>query len=119
MCVVPGYLEGKQIRTLLDPGSEMSFVDKDFCKLYNTIHSTSNYFAKTANNEIQQLHKTNKTLRLQIQGYIENVEVAVCSLSHAIVLGVNWNNEHKTKLNLKTNNVILELRRKRFPTIAS
>lgn len=73
LIVAFGYLQGKQIGTLFDPGSETSLVDKDFCETHNIAYSPSKNTAKIANNEIQQLHGTNRQLNLAIQGYKENI----------------------------------------------
>lgn len=55
--------------------------------------------------------QNNYPLNLHINRYTENISFTVCPLNHDVILGMNWNNEHKAKIDLETDKVELEYRK--------
>lgn len=119
LLVATGHLQGKPIRILFDPGSEISYVSKDFCDTQDIHYSQSDFSATMANKETQKLHRTDYPLSLQIKGYTESLLLAVCPLNHDVILGMNWNNDHKTKIDLETNTVTFEYQQKWHRVVAT
>lgn len=105
LLVTNGFVNGKKAKILFDPGSEISYINSDFCKKNSIILVNTEHTASMANKSIQGLQKTETPVSLQIRGYTENLNLAASPLHHDVILGKNWCTNHKTRIDLSVNEV--------------
>lgn len=105
LLLTKGYINGSKARILFDPGSEISYIDTNFCQRNNIKTITTTHGASMANKSTQSILETENSVTLQIRGYTEELKFASMPLHHDLILGKHWCEAHYTQIDSSTNEI--------------
>ena len=109
-----GFVNGHNARILFDPGSEISYLSKEFAKKNSIQVRQSVHSATMANKTKENIEQTLEPVTVSVKDYTEKLPFAVMPLNHDLLLGKSWAEAHEGSINLVTNIVDFSHRGKRY-----
>ena len=109
-----GFINGKKARILFDPGSEISYLSKEFSKKNSIQIRQSIHSATMANQTKEPIEQTVEPVTVSVKDYTEKLPFAVMPLNYDLLLGKSWAETHEGKIDLVTNIVNFTHRSKHY-----
>jgi len=104
--VLKGFIKEKPAKILIDPGGEINFLSRSFCKHHRIKFKETEELAEMANGVDQPLNELLFPASLQMKTYTEPLYFAVSPLPrYDAIIGKEWCSSHRAKIDCFSNEI--------------